>query len=385
MLLINFFDTDYISALIPVKTFCPERIIFLSDYTNHRSQGPVFLKDTIARFYDKHNPPELEFFGVDADDLHAIEDTLRELIGKNKNEDILLNITGGSVQMGIAAFGASFRFANVSPICVDRGSNVIMNVLTQETIAELAHITLDDYISVIGAERRGNSKSVPPENMFDAVKEVSEMIFAHEETWHALCDYLVRYTRSYDIGSPFHLPKTAKYNRKSFSIRFMMDKIAECGFVRKVNDSLYAYVSGQYKSYLMTYGSWLELYVYIHAIKYFDDVSVGVQVDWTKHDYFQTLDNEIDVLAMKNSEPYFISCKMTEPTIQNLYEIGYVATHIKGIYAHPILATTYPVRQRKKGPSELLERVRKLHIGLIEAEDFKTKSVKNVFKDATVK
>ena len=52
------------------------------------------------------------------------------------------------------------------------------------------------------------------------------------------------------------------------------------------------------------------MYVYINALNCFDEVHLGYVIDWDNSDQNDTTDNEIDVVAIKNSVPYFISCKM---------------------------------------------------------------------------
>jgi len=68
-------------------------------------------------------------------------------------------------------------------------------------------------------------------------------------------------------------------------------------------------------------GIWLEVYIYIQAEQCFDEVYMGVDIDWNKRDICESRDNEIDVVVMKNSQPIFISCKMRPIEKETVYEI----------------------------------------------------------------
>ena len=63
-------------------------------------------------------------------------------------------------------------------------------------------------------------------------------------------------------------------------------------------------------------GSWLEMYVYILAKRsgLFSEVYQSVMIGWDLEIRPKfNVENEIDVVLMKQGVPIFISCKMTNP------------------------------------------------------------------------
>lgn len=86
--------------------------------------------------------------------------------------------------------------------------------------------------------------------------------------------------------------------------------------------------------------------------------------------------NELDVTLMYGFIPVFISCKNTEVTNFNMYEINVLASHFGGKYAIPVLVSTKPALQPMK------ERAKEMHTILID--DVQSMNLKQ-FKSAIEK
>ena len=80
--------------------------------------------------------------------------------------------------------------------------------------------------------------------------------------------------------------------------------------------------------------------------KLYNDVKVGVLIDWDtdESDAASTL-NEIDVLAMKDTIPVFISCKSGIFDTNELYKLKSVASRFGDDYAKCVLVATSMERQ----------------------------------------
>jgi hypothetical protein len=81
-----------------------------------------------------------------------------------------------------------------------------------------------------------------------------------------------------------------------------------------------------------------------------DDVMVGAHLDWDGviHTTIgEDVLNEIDVLAVKDGVPTFISCKAgrlnAEKKLHALYELETVAYRFGGKYAKKELVTVFPI------------------------------------------
>ena len=80
-------------------------------------------------------------------------------------------------------------------------------------------------------------------------------------------------------------------------------------------------------------GHILELYLYLLALEseYFDEYMIGAEIDW--NGIFPEADNvqnEIDVVLRKGRSIVFISCKMTDLSVEAINELELYATHFAG-------------------------------------------------------
>lgn len=385
MILINFFEVNRIDVLLPIKSLLPDQIFFFTDSSTH-STAPKCLKETIRLFYKTKKQPTVRFIHVKRNDTQTLETELRSILKKHEKQEIYLNLTGGYEKMVIIGYSLAVSFDHVTPIFNNYQTNQIQDVLQETPIAKLNHITLDEYMTAIGAKQQTTFHLSPVPKEYGHIKKMAEYLFDNEASWHALCEYLQQNTSSKTLHTKFNIPNSYTYNGNRTQIHSLMKKFASYGFVEEHDKNTFSYVSERYKQYLLTYGIWLEMYVYIYAKEYFDDAGISVCIDWSAFDEEDTIDNEIDVLAIKNSIPYFISCKMAEPEISHLYEIGYVATHVPGIKAYPILISTHTIYGGQTQKKKLLtSRFKKLHIGFIEAEAFKNTKPSTLFTESIQK
>lgn len=91
-------------------------------------------------------------------------------------------------------------------------------------------------------------------------------------------------------------------------------------------------------------GNLLELLTYLALERSggFEDCCTGVMLDWAAEQKPTSGNpfNEIDVLGVRNSVPYLISCKNAQVKNDFLYEILTMTRHFGGRYAVPVLVTT---------------------------------------------
>jgi len=113
----------------------------------------------------------------------------------------------------------------------------------------------------------------------------------------------------------------------------------------------FTYKNEQVKRCLTNAGRVLELFVTVSAMDMtdadgnplFDDVLNGVTIDWDGKvaTTEREVDNEIDVVLMKDMVPTFISCKNGRNfTSDELYKLSTVAERFGGDYAKQVLITT---------------------------------------------
>ncbi len=392
MIQIDFFDKDIVSTLLPISTTRPDRVIFLIDKNNITGRD----SENVTRAIKEMLPEtEVEFEPVTVDDLADIYNKLRKVIdGIDDLDDVCIDLTGGTELMSACGYRISKEF-DILAIYVDVRREHVINAETGEVISPVKHINLESCLTAIGAKRLKDSHDLPSPDEFERILAMSELIFSNVMAWQDLCQYIANTTSTNSDHMRLRLPDVDKIGRRHSAIKRLVEAFIEHGFWSRISSGKddgssgnggikgeYQFSNKKSRSYMTTYGTWLELYIYIKALDVFDEAALGVVIDWYEGDNIDTQDNEIDVVAMRRSIPIFISCKMRKPVSGDLYEVGFVASRFGGSRAKALLATTYPVKEMGVSPKRMYQRMKKLKVGLIEADRFESLPPADVFNQA---
>ena len=377
MIQIDFYDKDIVSTLLPISTMRPDRVIFLIDKRNITGREPENVLNAIKGIVPD---AEVEFEPVAVDDLSEIYGKIKDIVKDIDTSDACIDLTGGSELMSACGYRAAMEF-DILPIYVDVRREYVINAESGEIIRPVRHISIEDCLTAIGAKRLKDSHDLPTEEEYDGILAMSQIIFSNVDAWQDLCQHIANTVASTGHGMKVRLPE--KFGKYQKAIEKLIEGFEAEGFwVRTESPREYKFTSTKARNYMTTFGTWLELFVYINALKVFDEAVLGVVVDWYDADNVDTQDNEIDVVAMRRSIPIFISCKMRKPVSGDLYEIGFVASRLGGSKAKAVLATTYPVKELGTSPKRMYQRMKKFRVGLIEAENFDKLPAADVFNQA---
>ena len=378
MILIDFFDSDLINTLVPVKTLQPDKVYFLLD---SKKENDEEIKDVADAIFAWGHVKEIYYYPVDIYDMKDIQDRLSEIWETAGDEPVYMEFSGGSELMIAAGFDACRNRGAVGTY-VDIPKGRMIHMLTGEELMKVKHITLDDYFRAIGAKRLDDSHAVPRPKEYERISDMAEAIFSRITDWHALQDYLSKHVPSQGWYNSFKVPEKLDYNGKRVYSSFLMDKFRDNGFVEELEPGCYRFLDARYQQYMVNYGIWLEMYIYIKALDFFDEAYLGVVIDWKSDKAIETQDNEIDVLVMWKSMPIFISCKMKKPGNYDVYEVGYLASRLGGENARSIMATTYEISREDPWGTGIYGRLNKMNVGLIEVFNLMKKEPKKVWERA---
>ena len=403
MIQIDFFDKDIVSTLLPISTTMPDKIIFLIDKRHISGKDPEHVTHAIKSILPD---TEVEFVSVAVDNFSEIYDALIKIVESADDiSDICIDLTGGTELMSACGYRIAREY-NVLTVYVDVRREYLINAETGEILSPVRHVSLESCLTAIGAKRLTDSHGLPEKEEFESILSMCEIIFSNVAAWQELCQYIANTVSTSGDNMKIRIPEKVGKNQKA--IETLIQGFIDYGFWSRVNSDKYieghtsdggrtwdyrSYstngVKGEYKfknkkirSYMTTFGTWLELYVYIKALEVFDEAAIGVVIDWDDGDSIDTQDNEIDVVAMRRSIPIFISCKMRKPVSGDLYEVGFVASRLGGSRTKAILATTYPVKEMGVSPKRMYRRMKKFKVGLIEAGRFKELPAADVFNQA---
>ena len=373
MVQIQFLDKNIVGSLVPVFSMKPERVVFLYD-TRQVSENN---RKEVAEAIKGHLPKvEIQFERTNMLSMEDVKEVLEKLIATFQNQELQIDITGGSEIMTACGLMAAKEYS-LTPTYVDFFSNQVRNVFTMERLVEIEHVTLADYLTAIGGKYMSSSHHTPEEKDFDRILSMAKVIFSNEKKWDKFFTHM---THGYSAKGvmEFSMDK----NRNDRDCQFILDAFLDRGYAKKIGEDRYRFASSADKEYMTVSGIWLEMYMYIQAKQCFDEVYMGVDIDWNKRDICEGWDNEIDVVVMKNSQPIFISCKMRPIEKETVYEIYSMAKRLGGSYGKALIATTVDVRSGKDERNSIYLRMAKMKVGLIESKDFIKQNPSEVFARA---
>lgn len=365
MVHIQFLSNDITSALIPVLSLKPDRAIFLYD---NDEISPKRVNSIVSAVRKKLPRTTIICETVDRFEFADVADKLKNIeVG---NEMIYFGTAGSTESVSIGALFYCYKMGGV-PFYTDFEQKTLNNAITGEKICEIAPVSLDDYIRALGAKREGQMREKPSGKDFFRIKKMAEWIFAHEGDWHTLCASIQKTKRK--KGEPelwFYAPQR--------SLGKTLERLKFYGFIKECpgGEGWYEAESDAVMGWLKTYGYWLEMYTYINGLKFFDETEISVKFDWDGSDRYLT-ENEIDVIGIKDSIPWFISCKMSDIEPSAMHEISNLAIHFGGPNSKKFIATT-----GNKASDNRRAYMRKMHIGLIDVTRFYDETPEKVFSDA---
>ena len=373
MIQIQFLDKDIVGALVPALSMEPERVIFLYDSKevgeNQRKEVSEALKSSMPKL-------EIQYEHTNMLVLEDVQEKLENLIKIFGNKEIQIDITGGTEIMTACGLMVA-REHNLIATYVDFYAKHVINVFTRERLAEIVHVTLSDYLTAIGGKYMSSSHYTPEEKEYERILSMAKVIFSNEKKWdkfftHMTHGFSAKGVMEYSMGK----------NRAHKDCMYILETFLKRGFAKQIGEDRYRFASDADKEYMTVSGIWLEAYIYIQAKKCFEEVYMGVNIDWNKRDICESRDNEIDVVVMKHSQPIFISCKMRPIEKETVYEIYAMAKRLGGMYGKAVIATTTDVRSGKEERNSIYLRMAKMKVGLIESKDFIRQNPSEVFSRA---
>ena len=392
MTVIEFYDRNDIENITSVLLLRPERIVFVGDSKKQIRRAIARYEPILAA---RGITTEMEACSVNRNDLASIVTTLSGLV--EEHGECLFDLAGGEEFFHLAVGILMERYGN--RVSVHR-LNLENSVLTTATAAatdrrtERLSITVDEYIALYNG-RVITAPNEPvhtyPWELTDELRADVDLMFEicrqNEALWNATATMLGFLTcdspgkLSYEISIKRATAEIARKNHRFNLSESIMGPLAKAGLIRR---SLIAGVlslefkNEAIKRCLTIAGQVLELSVAMlmrdlktdDGAPLYSDVRVGAVIDWAPDEggeLIRTL-NEIDVIAMKDGIPIFISCKNGDFTTEECYKLRTVAAKFGGALARTVIVATETARL---GPRllHLRARAEEMGIRLVEIED----------------
>ncbi len=334
-LLVTPIDEHNDSIVILIKKYKFNKVIVL---VNDNCKD--ILKENITRVSNENNS-EVEFIKSKIDDV-----SLLNKLKENYN-NILLNLTGGERIQSLSLLNFSIN-NKIESIYIDiLGKKKYIFGKNNEKVNEhLLDLNIEDMIKASGNEILEDSSDLIKERY---ILDIAKIIHENIELWNKYKK------RLYDINIFSHFygdTKKVVINQKLLEKDEieLLEKILKWAVnkklieVKREFDKIVVSFKDKYlKGFIFKIGTWLEVlteYV-VKSIDVVDQVKSGVVFTWNKND--ENLKNELDVVAIKDSNIVVISCKDSEKYNEvALNELKVYSERIGGDKSKKILVATKP-------------------------------------------
>jgi len=366
---IEFYDKDVIKNILGIMSIKPDKAVFIYDSAIKDMNRFIGLEKCLKR----HLPNLIfETYPVNIFSVAQIHDKTKSIIDANGNA--VIDLTGGSELMTIAGCEAGID-AHSKIVYADIIQGRVVNIADETDYTPAAKLSLEDYVDCIGASFIGNSHNGPQPEQFDNIITMCRFLFRNIREWRHTCSYMQEVMADTDKND---LLFRASMRIKIKNGRFeqpnpkLMEKFEQLGFIRNLyispNHMVFEFTNAVNKAYMINYGVWLELFVYIHAVRsgLFTDVQLGTMIDWDIYDDRSVPGNEIDVIFTDNSMPVFVSCKLTEATTAALNELLIEKKRLGGWFSKAIIVTFSDDKAYDTG---IYKRASELGIEMLDRKD----------------
>lgn len=366
---IKYFDKDTIKNILTVLSVKPEKVVYL--YDKELKNMNFFLG--IEKCVQGHiSQIIVERYPIDSNSIEGVYEKTAQIIEENGR--CMIDLTGGSELMMIGGYKAG-KEAGAEMVYTDILKGEIVNVENGEIVRKAATLSLSDFVDARGACFIGNSHREPKEERYDHYLRMGYFLFDNLKNWKKTCSFLQTAMAN---SPPEHLECKSRLELiQREGRRFSPDKailyaFQKNGFIKELKFTgetvRFFFASAEAKSYMINFGVWLELFVYIHArrLGVFDDVKLGAMIDWNAYDGITVAGNEIDVIISDHSLPVFISCKLRDADTAAINELVIARKRLGGWFSKGILVAFGNDRVNKTG---VYKRAQELGVEILDKRD----------------
>lgn len=344
-ILINQVDEHNENNILATKELNPKIVYFIKD----KSYNKV---DALKNYYEKNfKNIKLYFFDIEEGDINS----LKELLNDIKNKNIIVNLTGGKRINSLILLNFCLK-NNLKSLYIDIKEKILYE-FKDNTVSVLNKVfddlEIDDIVKASGGTIIEDSSQLC--NKKDLIF-FSDQISKNISLWHKhkqkLYDSNIFEHDLYNQQKIYiHTNNLSKNEIKLLNL--ILDnfvKMQEISLKRDTNKITVYFLNNYLKAFIFKSGTWLEIETnnLINKIDEIDESKNGVMFLW--NDNNEIVKNEVDVVAVKDSVPIFISCKDSDKYNEMaLNELNVYAEKFGGNNSYKFLvATKAPIKSPVK-------------------------------------
>lgn len=374
-ILISQVDEHNESNILATKEFNPEIVYLIKDKSYQDKEN------TLKIYYEKNfKNVKLEFLDMEEGNKSALE----EIIDNVKEKNIIVNLTGGKRINSLILLDICLK-NKIKTLYIDIKKQIMYEfkdniVMYEKTFEDL---DIDDIVKASGGKIVEDSSELC--NKKDLIY-FAEQISNNLELWHKYKQKLYESSIfEHDKNEPqrIYIHTETLENKEINLLDKILSKFKEMNEIsyRKENDKITVNFNNNYlKAFIFKSGTWLEIETnkLINNIEEIDEAKNGVMFLWDDENQF--VRNELDVVAVKDSVPIFISCKDSDKYNEMaLNELNVYATKFGGENAYKILVAT---KEPIKSPVKIRAKEMGIHLIIFDGNEEKfIKAVKKIINN----
>lgn len=368
-ILINQVDEHNENSILATKEFNPNVVYFIKDNNSEEK-----MKSLRLYYEKKFKSVKIEEFIVKEGNQQELE----KMIDSIKDKNILINLTGGKRINSLILLNLSMR-NNITALYIDIKKKILYEFKNNIKIYEktFEDLEIDDIVKASGGKIVEDSSELC--NKKDLIY-FAEKISSNLELWHKYKQQLYEaniFEHDSNEGKKIYIHTEGLEKEEVNLLNKILAKLEEMKEInyRKQNDKITVNFNNDYlKAFIFKSGTWLEIETnkLINKIEEVDESKNGVMFLW--NDENQSVRNELDVVAVKDCVPIFISCKDSDKYNEMaLNELNVYASKFGGENSYKILVAT---KEPIKSPVKV--RAKEMGIHLIIFDGNEEKFIKEV-------
>ena len=366
--LIELYDERPIENVLGTEVFRPEETVILCppEIVSERALLEMY------RRYFAHRGVKVKVTVVPVSLLDAgkVEKRLRQIL--DEKPDCAIDISGGT---DAALFAAGAVGGNVPVYTYSRKRNTFYEIRNAAFARSLpCNVRLDAkscFLMAGGTLLKGRENNEELKKRLKDIENLFAIYKKHRRAWRHQIGYIQKISSSEPGKLLANGLRAEKVDRgKVEADESLLLELANAGLILDLSltdtEVSFRFPDETVRFWLRDIGSVLELEVYraCHAAGCFDDIVLSAVVNWeggsTQRD---SVTNEIDVMAVRGIQPFFISCKTCEIKTSALNELAILRDRFGGKGSRAMIVTSATASRDRS-----LMRMRATELGIEVAE-----------------
>ena len=252
-------------------------------------------------------------------------------------DQVLLDVFGGDSLLALSLYQYGLdRDLPIVAMDVERGKQYkwVAGQLEKEDL-DIPTLSIQQLIALRGGKMLKSKRPIHSVEQISAIKKLAISAIANPAHWYQVTQFFsLAKTNDLHAETKKILENNGRYYHYPDSL---IPLLVEAGMICIEGEDkkrvAYRFPNQEAQVFCRNKGHILEVYLYLLALEsqLFDECMIGGEIDW--NGIFPEADNvqnEIDVILRKGRSITFISCKMTDLSVEAINELEVYANHFAG-------------------------------------------------------